>query len=238
MAPLDDITIYDLFNSLNLSEQEQKVFGHEKKFICELFHYNMNKYKPPHTSRICLNVALTKQSCRPSYDGSICHSSHYFNRDKYFNLDKNGKYQFLLDYIYGATMRLAEELKWNKDVFIDTYNRVKQMNFLFKVEFPAKFSRDRQKKGQAILEKTEERSILSLHIFGSNIDDRILLFDKMNSYPLDASNKIAKQCKWIDNDKFGYQNPKSKLTIHYNCITKKRFRNMKFWEEKYEPLRT
>jgi len=238
MAPLNDITIYDLFNDLNLSEQEKTEFAHETKFVCELFHFNMNNYKPPHTARICLNVALSEQPLVPSFFGSICHSSHYFNKDKYFNLDKNGKYKFLLNYIYGATMKLAAELNWNKDVFIDTYNRAKQMNFVFKVEFPAKFSPDRQKKGQAILERTEERSILTLHIFGSNIDEKTLLFDKMNTYPLDVSERIAKQCKWIDNDKFGFQDRKSKLTIHYNCSRKKRFRNMKFWEEKYEPLRT
>ena len=238
MAPLEDITIYDIFNSLNFSEDDKKEFGSETMFVCELFHDSMNNYKPPHTARICLNVTLKKQPPNPSYFGSICHSAHYFDKDKFVVLDKIGKYQFILDYIYSATMKLADELNWNKEVFMDAYNLVKENGFIFKKEYPAKFSRDKKKKGQAILQKTELRSILNLHIFGTDINDEIILFDKINSYPLDFSNKIAKQCKWIDNDKFGYQDLKSKLTIHYNCVTKKRFRNLKFWEEDYEPLRT
>ena len=185
-----------------------------------------------------LKCSAIRRTTFAAFSGSICHSTHYFNKEKYFSLAKNGKYQFLLEYIYTSTMKLSEELDWDKNIFIDAYNHAKDMNFVFKVEFPPKLSRDRQKKGQAILEKTEERAILNLHISENNTDEKILLFDKLNTYPLDSINKIAKQCRWIDNDKFGYQDRKSKLTIHYNCSRKKRFRNMKFWEEKYEPLRT
>ena len=236
MFPLTDITIYDTFDPVVLPENERKTWQLEKMFVCELYHDNLNNYKPPHTSRICLDISSEKTEANPYYFGSICHSSHYFDKEKYFTLEKLGRYDFLLDYIHNSILAITDKLEWDKSVFIKAFSEVKSKNYKYFKEFPAKFSPDKKKKGQAILEKNETMSKWSLHIFGKDIDITTIMIQKCNSYPLDANPILAKKSKWIDNDKFGYKDLKSEKTIHYNCATKKRFKNIKFWEEDHKNI--
>ncbi len=238
MPSLNDITIYDTFDPVILPDDKRKLFIKEKKFICELYHVNLCNYKPPKTSRICLNISNEVVSVTPFYFGSICHSFHYFDKEKFFQLDKLDRYEFLLAYIHNAILKISIKLNWDKTVFLKAYSAVSATNFKYLKEFPAKLSPDRKKKGQAILEKTEDISKLSVHIFGKEIDITKVLIQKSNNYPLDANIELAKKSKWVDNNNFGYKDIKSEKTIHYNCSSGKRFRNIKFFEEDHENIYT
>jgi len=236
MFPLTDITIYDNFDPFVLPEEERKTLVREKMFVCELYHDNLNNYKPSHTSRICLDISSEIAEANPHYFGSICHSSHYFDKQKFLKLEKFQRYEFILDYVHNSILAIAVVLDWNKSVFLNAYSEVKSKNYKFLKEFPAKFSPDRKKKGQAILEKTENMSKWSLRVFGEDINITIIMIQKSNFYPLDVNPILAKKSKWIDNDKFGYKDVRSEKTIYYNCKTKKRFKNIKFWEEDHENI--
>lgn len=236
MASLTDITIYDTFAPVILPDDKRKLFIREKNFICELYHDNLCNYKPPKTSRICLNISNEEVPVTPSYFGSICHSFHYFDREKYLELDKLDRYEFLLSYIHNSILKISIKLNWDKIVFSNAYSAVRANNFKYLKEFPAKLSPDRRKKGLTILEKTEEVSKWSIRIFGKDIDITTLLIQKTNNYPLDVSIELAKKSRWIDNNKFGYKDIKSEKTIHYDCSSGKRVRNIKFFEEDYENI--
>ena len=236
MFPLTDITIYDTFDPIVLPNEEGRIVRREKMFVCELYHDNLNNYKPPKTSRICLDITSEKTETNLYYFGSILHSSHYFDKEVFLNLEKFGRYEFLLDYIHNSILTIAEKLYWDKSIFLKAYSEVKSKDFKYFKEFPAKLAPDKRKKGQAIIEKTEEMSKWSLRIFGKDIDITTIMIQKTNSYPLDLNPILAKKSKWIDNDKFGYKDLKSENTIHYNCSTKKRYKNVKFWEEAHENI--
>lgn len=235
MYSLTDIAIYNLFDPLEIPESKVSSFANESRFICELYHENMNGYKPPKTSRICLDMTPNKGAHEPWYFGAILHCFFYFDIESYLVLNKIEKCNFLLDYIHKSILTLSKKLSWEDSFFISAYQKTKESNFTSKVFFPAKLAPDRQKKGQAILEKTEGKIILSLHLFGNNIDETTIIVDKQNGYPSDFTNKIAKFCKWVDNEKFGYHDSKKGHTIWYNLLTKKRLRNFKFPEEDWKP---
>ncbi len=236
MFPLTDITIYDTFDPIVLPDEEARIFNREKMFVCELYHDNLCNYKPPNTSRICLDISSDKVDSNPNYLGSILHSSHYFDKKLFLNLDKLGRYEFLLNYIHHSILVIAAKLNWDKSVFLKAYSEVKSKDYKYFKEYPAKLSPDKKKKGQAILEKTEDMSKWSLRIFGEDIDITTIMIQKTNTYPLDANPSLAKKSKWIDNDKFGFKDLKSEKTIYYNCSTNKRFKNIKFWEEDHENI--
>jgi hypothetical protein len=81
MYPLTDITIYNLFDPIEVPENEKSVFPHELSFVCELYHENMNGYKPKKTSRICIDIATEeKAKCI-----RICNSKFILN----FHNDSN-----------------------------------------------------------------------------------------------------------------------------------------------------
>ena len=77
----------------------------------------MRGYKPPHTTRVCIQPEYFKIWDRTWKNGSIALIAIGFIRDKYESLDKHGKYRYILDIIQIAMLQLSDECNWDKSIY-------------------------------------------------------------------------------------------------------------------------
>ena len=74
----------------------------------------MNGYKPPQVTRITLQPDYYDIWDRTWKNGSIFSIAPLFEREKYEDLDKRGKYQYILDIVHNSMIQLGEEYKWDR----------------------------------------------------------------------------------------------------------------------------
>lgn len=160
-APFSDITLYTSIPH----RRETPEYWEEvslKNYISDLYMQKMHGYKPPKTSRITIQPAYNKIWNRTWKTGSIVTIAPYYNYDDYATLDKKGKYRYILDLIQRATIPLSEEYNWDKSVFENAYREVLESGFRFKIEYPAKRSRDKKKTGRIFQRKSPETLYTSI----------------------------------------------------------------------------
>ena len=214
-APFSDITLYSptphAVGSSEYCEQTSL-----ENFVSDLYVQKMHGYKPPKTSRITIQPAFHEIWNHPWKFGSIVSIAPYYNYEVYASLNKNGKYKYILDLIQNATLQLSEEYGWEKDVFINAYDEVINSNFIFKIDYPAKLSRDKKKVAVLFIEKTETVTSVFVKIDANSSTIIKKLFDKKNIFWYDCVYILARHNKWFDSDKFGIGYNKGKLGIWYS----------------------
>lgn len=187
-----------------------------QNFVSDLYVQNMNGYKPPKTSRITIQPAFHNIWNGAMKNGSIVSVAPFFSYDTYLNLDKKGKLKCILDLIQKATISLSEEYGWDKSVFENAYQQVLNKNFDFKIDYPSKHSRDRRKKANLIIKKTETLTSVYVNIESPELSTICKLFDKKNQWSYDCVYALARYAKWLSKEKFGIHYRKGELEISYS----------------------
>jgi len=176
----------------------------------------MNGYKPPNTTRITIQPYYHHIWDRTWKNGSIVAIAPFYSYETYSKLNKNGKLKYLLDLIQTSTLQLSDEYGWDKNVFENVYNAVLDCNFEFKIDYPAKITRDKKKRAWLTILKTVDTTTLCLTINNNGKELKKVLFDKKNWYSFDCVYVLVKHCKWFDNDIFGISYGKGVIEIWYS----------------------
>ncbi|MCV9385490.1 hypothetical protein [Reichenbachiella ulvae] len=231
MWPLTDITVY--YYGTNIQDTPKDwTFRKTVNYISDFYHNSLNGYKPPKTARICIRVDDQLAKGQADHFGALCQIYTTMNEQFYLTLSKIDQYNYLLNLIHESVSKAAHQFNWDIEVFNSAFNRVKNSNFKFIKEYDSKNSRDRKNTGQAILSKTEDTAKIILRIKGDRSQE-IELIQKKNWFWYDSSYEIAKLCKWIDNNKFGYMNKKTGKFAYYSITSKALDTNMKFEESTF-----
>lgn len=225
MWPLDDITVY-YYGSKIKDAPEDWTFRNTINYISDYYHNSLEGYKPPKTGRICISIEDEITTLEPNYFGAICTVYTTMNEETYLKLNKPEQYKYLLDLIHDVLLRTAGQLNWNKTVFESAYRKVMNSNFQFERAYDQKKSRDQKKIATAILHKTEDRAIIKVKIEADGTVNEVTILDKKNWFWYDSSYKIAKACKWIDKDTFGYSPKNSDKYAFYSLERKEVETNM------------
>ncbi len=201
-TPFSDITLYAETRYKNDTPEywEERAL---QNYISDLYVSKMYGYKPPNTTRVSIVPSYHKIWNRTWTDGSLKSIAPEFIYEKYLNLDKRGKYQYVLDIIHSCMIQLSEEYKWDEAVFERAYKEVLENNFQFKIEYPAKVSRDKKKSAELCIEKTDLVTSLYVTFLIKENFKTVKLFDKRNWWWYDSIYKLVKTNKWFDNDRFG-----------------------------------
>jgi hypothetical protein len=225
MWPLTDITVY-----CDEEKEPWTEFRFEVNYISDFYHNRLDGYKPPKTARICLQLRDKAVFEKPNYFGAICSYEITFDLNKYKAIaDKLDRYKFMLDLIHKAIIEMSDILKWDKGVFIKSYNSIIRDNFQFIKEYPTKTSRDKKNFGQVTIEKTEKVTVLKLKIKnGQTLETKLL--EKKNWYWFDSGYEMADKMKWIDKDNFGYKSKKGERELYFSLVDKSVRRNFEFKE--------
>ena len=214
-TPFSDITLYTPTpHKVGTREFIEEVSL--QNFVSDLYVQKMNGYKPPNTTRITIQPAFHDIWNRTWKNGSIVSIAPYFKYDEYATLDKIGKYKYILDLIQCATLSLSDEYQWDKAIFENAYNEVIKGNFTFKIDYPAKQSRDKKKVAALSIEKTETTTSLFANIKYNSSAITKKLFAKKNIWWYDCVYILARHNKWFDTDRFGIAYGKGKIEIWYS----------------------
>lgn len=214
-APFSDITLY-LPTPYNVGTPEYYEQISLENFVSDLYVQQMNGYKPPKTTRITIQSAFHGVWNCTWKNGSIVAIAPYFNYDEYAELDKKGKCKYILNVIQSATLPLSDEYGWNKTIFENAYRRVLESDFAFKINYPAKQSRDKTKVAALSIEKTETITSVFVNIEFNDSVITTKLFDKKNTWWYDCIYILARHNKWFDTDKFGIGYKKGPIDIWYS----------------------
>jgi hypothetical protein len=213
--PFTDITLYATTGYM-VGTPEFIAETAVRNYICDLYLQKMNGYKPPKTSRISIQPDYHGRWERPWKYGSIANTSPYFNYDEYVAMDKTSKYRYLLEIIQQSTLLLCDEYNWDKSIFENAYRQVQSAHFKFRIDCPAKQSRDRKKSGMLVIEKSEMITSVWINI---NVEGQMIvkkLFDKQNSWCYDCVYLLARYNKWLDVDRFGIAFQKGRIEAWYS----------------------
>jgi hypothetical protein len=214
-APFSDITLYTpTIYTVGTPEyiEETSLIN----FVSDLYVQNMNGYKPPKTSRITIQPAFHEIWNRTWKNGSIIAIAPFFSHNEFSSLNKPDKYRYILDLIQTATIQLSDEYQWDRTVFENAYKKILNGNFKFRIEYPAKQSKDRKKSGVFVIIKNEivTSVYVDIHMNGSVVTKK--LFDKKNLWWYDCVYYLARYNKWFDTDRFGIAYGKGKIDIWYS----------------------
>ena len=217
-APFSDITLYTptIYKTGTPEYLEERSL---LNFVSDLYVQNMNGYKPPKTRRITVQPAYYGIWNQPWKNGSIAHVAPFFSYDQFSSLDKQGKYMYILDIIQAATIELSAAYNWDKEVFENAYKSTLASNFNFRIEYPAKQSKDRKKSGAFIVTKTDTVTSVYAEIRINGIVMAKKLFEKKNAWWYDCVYVFARHYKWIDSDRFGIAYGNGKIEIWYSITT-------------------
>lgn len=216
-APFSDITLYaPTLHAVGTPEYWDETSLNN--FICDLYVQKMNGYKPPKTSRITIQPGFHGIWDRTWKTGSIVAIAPFYNYEIYTSLDRKGKYKYILDIVQASTLQLSEEYHWDRTVFEKAYNDIIESNFEFTILYPKKMSRDKQKFGQVIIEKTEKVTTLYLAFNFSGKIKKVKLFDKKNWFWYDTAYEMAKNSRWLDNNTFGVSSKKNDKFGYYSLV--------------------
>jgi hypothetical protein len=216
-APFSDITLY----TPTPHKKDTPEYWEDtslKNYVSDLYVQKMYGYKPPKTTRITIQPAYHNIWDRTWKNGSIISIAPFYSHDEYVSLNKKGRYKYILDIIQTATLQLSDEYGWDKAVFEKAYEDIIKSDFEFRIEYPAKLSRDKKKTGQVVIEKTEQVTTLSLVITVADYIRKIKLFENRNWFWYDVAYEIAKNSKWLDNNTFGVYSKKTDKYGYYSLV--------------------
>ncbi|KAA3437926.1 hypothetical protein [Rufibacter hautae] len=215
MWPLTDITVY--YDGTKIKDTPfDWEFRKAVNFISDYYHNSLAGYKPPKTGRICIHIKEAMFLQEPWYFGAICTLSTTMNEEQYLRLTKKEQYRYLLDLIHNTVMEAAGTLSWDKSVFESAYSSILNSDFVFEKPQKEKKSTNRKSSGVAVLAKTEDKASLKVRITTEGGTSESVLFNKKNWYWWDSSYKIAANCKWIDEDSFGYKSKTTDEFVYYS----------------------
>ncbi|GEM_PF-747086 len=206
MKQLQDITLY-----YPNQGEEAKRFTSKQNIISDLYVHFLDGYKPPKTSRI--SIILSHSDDIKGYAGSILTVNAKFDESFFWNQSDRDQNKIILDTIHRVTALCAKEFNWDLRIFENAYNRVVEANFTFKIELPAKLSRNRKYKASILVEKNEKAALI-FALFFNNQNELIKKVELLNTFNWSGFYKqLVKKYKWFDNSSFGLSIHKDQLII-------------------------
>ena len=201
-APFHDIALY----APTLYKPGTPEYWEEKSlynYISDLYIICMHGYKPPNTTRVCIEPSYYNIWNRTWKNGSLKTIAVYFDYESFLSLRVNDKYTYVLNTIQEAMLKLSEEYNWDKNVFEKAYVEIINNDFRFKIAYPAKMSKDKRKIANISVEKTQTTTMVNICLNKDGHTSVIKLFDKRNWWVFDSAYILVKNNKWFDNDRFG-----------------------------------
>ena len=213
MAGLKDITLYEHATTcFPNGELGRRDFRYLANYISDLYVRCLHNYKPPKTSRVSIHLSPDNQSQRSFKFGSIAIIDQYFSAEQYSGLSEDIKAIYVLDFIQNVMLHLSQIYEWETAVFENAYQEVIARNLKFCFEYPFKTSRDRKKRAQLIIEKTQSITTVFAHIESIDNISKVKLLEHPNRWWYDPAYAVVKHGTWLDNNRFGIVNsPNSKV---------------------------
>jgi hypothetical protein len=212
MRKLDDITFY--FSSTKKIPQTPDDWSFRKvaNFVCDMFYYNLDGYKPPHTSRINIMLNENPSAAENSvcYFGSICLINAKIDEDKYLKNSLIENQFFLLEIIKSATDSASIEYNWDKSVFENAYKKTIALGFNFNITLHEK------KKGDKVLKTIIEKDIHNSFLKIKLENKTITLIKKDNICCHDSIFSWGEKVKWFNTDEVGIELKKQQVKISYS----------------------
>jgi hypothetical protein len=207
---LYDITLYYYFENDALKKQ----FALRQNVVSALYVYFLDGYKPPKTTRISITLKDKEAKLNePIHFGSILNADALIDRENFWAASVENQKQTILDTIHKTTLGCAAKLGWNKEIFNQAYTKVKEANYVFKVETNSKLSPDRKTKAKLEIEKLEEKTIIRSNFYNS--EDKLLmtikLFESFNHEMF--YERLVRNFKWFNNKEFGVYLKNEELKI-------------------------
>lgn len=225
MSRLTDITIY--FDE----KSPWTEFRLELNYICDKYHNRLDGYKPPKTSRICLNLRDKKVIKEPVFIGAICQYDIEFDFEQFNTVtEKLARYRLILGHLHKTILEIGDFLSWDQTIFTKSYQSIIDDDFEFIKVYPARTSQDKMKIGQVVIEKTETKTVLKVRIENGQTFETDLI-DKKNWFWFDTGYQLADQIKWIDQNSFGYRSVTEDKVVYYSVSERKVIRNFEFRDE-------
>ena len=224
MAGLKDITLYEHETTCFLGEElGRRDFRHLANYVSDLYVRCLHGYKPPKTSRVSILLSPDDKAQHSFKVGSIATIDRYFSAEKYRGLSEDTKAAYILDFIHNVMLHLSQIYEWDTAVFENAYQEVIARNLKFCFEYPFKASRDRKKRAQLIIEKTQWITTLLARI--ESIDNilKVKLCEHPNRWWYDPAYAVAKHGKWLDNNWFGLDTSSPNLKVWYSLQDAKVF---------------
>ena len=227
--PLSDITVYYDGTIIKDAPKDWE-FRNLVNYVSDFYHDQLDKYKPPKTSRICIHLNSANTCKEPIFFGSICSLYQIIDERSYLSLNKQEKFEYILKLIHDSVIKASKILNWETDVFKTAYDNVLNSNFRFRKNYVDKKSRNRKNIGKVFITKTETTASLGFKITTENQDLEEVVLTKKNSWWYDSTYDIAKKCKWISNDQFGYMSKEKDKYAYLELNTGKIVSNIEFKE--------
>lgn len=214
MKQLDDITLY-----YPNKDEESKRFTSKQNVVSDLYLHFLDGYKPPKTSRI--SIILSDFDYIKGYSGSVLTVNAKFDIDFYRNQSDQDQNRMILDTIHRITALCAKEFNWDLSPFENAFKKVNEANFTFKIELPAKLSRNKKYKASILVEKNEEEALI-FALFYNNQNELIKEVELLKTFNWSGFYKqLVKKYKWFDNSSFGFSINKDQLIIKADLNEKK-----------------
>ncbi|HEX5151647.1 MAG TPA: hypothetical protein VFW07_09355 [Parafilimonas sp.] len=155
-APFHDIALYapTFYKPCTPEYREEKSLYN---YISDLYIVCMHGYKPPNITRVCIEPSYYNIWNRTWKNGSLRTIAVDFNYEAFLSLKISDKYKYVLDVIQEAMLKLSEEYNWDKNVFEKAYEEIIANDFRFKIDYPAKMSKDKKKIANVSLEKHKQQ---------------------------------------------------------------------------------
>ena len=207
---LHDITLY-YFDDAG---DQSKRFTVRQNVVSDLYVHFLESYKPPKTTRISIMLKNPGEAINQThYSGSIVIGDVSFDKTAFWNASADDQKRMILDVTHSFAIRCAGEFRWDKTVFNRAYQRVLDANYIFKTESRPKFSPDRRLKAALMIEKNEEKTVISASIYHST-------GKKLTTIPLFESFQnemfyggLVKNFKWFSKHEFGVYSKAGQIKI-------------------------
>jgi hypothetical protein len=207
---LQDITLYYNFDN----DEVNKRFSHSMHVVSDLYVHFLDGYKPPKTSRISVTLKDKGASVNgPFHVGSILNVDAVIDKGEFWTWSDTIQKDLILNIIHQTALECADKFKWDKEIFYQAYKKVKEADFVFKVETNKKLSPNKKVKAALVIEKTEEKTIISANFY--DIDGKpltlIRLFDSFQSEMFYGA--LVRNFRWFGNNEFGVCSKTGELKI-------------------------
>jgi len=218
-APFCDITLY-LNTGTRAGTDEYREETRVVNYISDLYCQCMAGYKPPGCSRVTIQPYYHKIRKRTWKTGSIIAIAPAFEPGKFEELDKTGKFHYLLEIIQQCMLLLSKEYHWDVSVFEKAHALVLEKNFIFNFAYPPTLSKSRKMSAFVSIEKTGRVTTLYANINTGDSKIKVILYEKANSFWYDCSYILTRHTKWFDSERFGIHYPKGKISVWYSLTDK------------------
>jgi hypothetical protein len=146
-----------------------------------------------------------------------------FDFNQFQILDDIEQNLMVLNTIHKAAMLCAAKFGWDANVFLDAYNSVVSVNYIYRVETPKKTSRDKKHKASLVIEKNETNTTIAV-LFYDNKEQLLSTVELLITFNWGGFQiPIIKTNKWFDNLSFGISLLNAQLVIRASLNESKPF---------------